>query len=340
MSRFFKQTQKANGRAKKEAAHDNRVLDVEKLLETIHQNVDEQIAGLESSPTAPDVETVFTAVEDGPSVAVAEFPGRYRQMRISRGQEKVFFPEDETDTAAPALEAYRSLRTRLLRLQAKRNFRTMAISSSGKNEGKTLTSLNLAVCCSQLPQYPVLGVDGDFRGRGLTRLLGDPDGPGLSDILAGRVEREAVVLATDIPNLYAVTAGNSPIAPPELFARAAWKEFIAWGKESFKLVLVDSPPVLPLADFELISAASESVLLVVRARVAERQALQKVLAHIDSAKLLGVTLNSVDYTDNHSYEYEYNYRHRPGGSQRNPVRRLAGLSNASGRPGASEPSGS
>lgn len=343
MSRFFKQTQKANDRAKEEAPHDNRVLEVEKLLETIHQSVDEQLAGLEPPPGSK-VEAVLDVGQVSPSAAcaVVECPTeRYRQIRISRASERVFFPEDETIPAPPALEAYRSLRTGLLRLQAKRSFRTLVISSSGQNEGKTLTSLNLAVCCAQLPQYPVLVVDGDLRGRGLTRMLGESEGPGLSEVLAGRVPHEAAVLATDIPNLYAVGAGNSATPPPELFSTVGWKEFIAWCKESFSLVLIDSPPVLPLADFELISAASEGVILVVRARVAKSQTLEKVLAYVDPAKLVGVALNSVSYTAGHSYNYDYNYRlGSKVSAPRSGVRQVASNGLGKGRASGSEPNGS
>jgi capsular exopolysaccharide synthesis family protein len=306
-----------------QASHDPQALDLDKLLETIHERVDQQVAGLDSSLPAPQAEAVLHGPQEDPSPActVMEFPTeRYRQIHVSRACERVFFPENETIPAPPALEAYRSLRTRLLRLQAKRAFRTVAISSSEQNEGKTLTSLNLAICCAQLPQYPVLVVDGDLRRRGLSQLLGDLDGPGLGELLAGRVAREAAVLATDIPNLHVVAAGKTSTPPPELFTQAAWKEFLSWCKESFKLVLVDCPPALPLADFELISASAESVLLVVRARVSQRQSLQRVLAHVDPAKLLGIALNSVPHTDHNSYYYYHDYGSR--GSQRNTVRNL------------------
>ena len=307
MSKFFKQTQKANGRVPKQARHENHVLEVEKLLKTIHQNVDEQVAGVEAESS---IEAVldFARESSAPNCAVAEFSSDDApQVQISRESERVFFPDNGTTPAPPALEGYRSLRTRLLRLQVKRNFRTVAISSAGKGEGKTLTTLNLALCCAQLPEYPVLVIDGDLRGRGLSRLLGNPDVPGLSEMLAGQATRDDIVLATDIPNLYVVGAGNDATPPPELFARAAWKEFAAWCKESFDLVLIDAPPVLPLADFELISGASESVMMVVRARVAQRDMLEKALAHIDPAKLLGATFNSVDHTDGFSYKYDYQY---------------------------------
>jgi protein-tyrosine kinase len=309
VSRFFKHTQKANGGAER-APRENPVLNIEQLLETINQTVDDQLAGIESAPQpAPKVEAVLDAVqEERAPVAcnVVEFATeRFRQVRIPRLAERGFFPESEVTPAPPALEAYRSLRTRLLRHQAKRDFRTLAISSSTKSEGKTLTIFNLALCCAQLPQFPVLVVDGDLRTRGMSRLFGHDEGLGLADVLSGQAALEAAVLASDIPNLFFIPSGIASKPPTELFYGAPWKEFIAWCKENFKLVLVDCPPVLPLADFDLISAGCESIMLVVRARVTEQEALKRILVQVDSSKLLGVTLNSVALGDHKPYEHYY-----------------------------------
>ena len=307
MSRFFKRTEKANGGVPERPSRDSQALDVERLLETIHKAEDDQLAGLESSPRVPKLEAVLDAVQESPSSAcdVVEFPTeRYAQIRVLRS-ERVFFPENEITPAPPALEAYRSFRARLLRLQTKRRFQTLAVSSSAPNEGKTLTTANLALCCAQLPQFPVLVVDGDLRTRGVSKLLGHDAAPGLAELLGGTMACEKAVLATDIPNLHIVPAGDAIKSPPELFSGRLWKEFIAWCKQEFKLVLVDCPPVLPLADFDLISAACEALLLVVRARVTDREALQKILAHVETTKLIGISLNSVARGDHKPYEYYY-----------------------------------
>jgi len=308
VSRFFKQTQKANGGVPERSPRESQALNVEKLLETIHQTVDDQLAGLEPSLRAPKLETVLDAVQENPSVAcdVVEFPThRYRQIRVSRLAERVFFPEGETTPAPPALEAYRSFRARLLRLQAKRHFRTIAVSGSAQDAGKTLTTLNFALCCAQLPEFPILIVDGDLRTRGMSRLVGHDEVQGLAELLDGRLRPEGAVLATDIPNLHILPAGDASRPPPELLSGAPWKDFAAWCKENFRLVLVDCPPVLPLADFDLISAACEAVLLVARSRSTDKEGFERILAHVDGGKLLGVTLNAVAHSDHKPYEYYY-----------------------------------
>lgn len=311
MSKFFKRTQKMNETPAPRAPQPIDVMNVDQLLDSINRSVDEQLAGLDTgldttAPTDRKIATALDSVREGPSVGVVEFPTEaYRTVRLPRGPRRLFFPEDETVPAPPALEAYRSFRTRVLRLQARRQFRTVAITSAAKGDGKTLTSTNLALCCAQLPQFPVLLIDGDLRTHGASRCLGHDEGPGLADVLTGRVAREAAVVATDVPNLHFVCAGDATTNPPELFSGAPWKEFLSWCKDEFKLVLVDCPPALPLADFELISASCDGILVIARARATNKEALERVLVQVDSHKLLGVSLNSVASYDHSYYYYDY-----------------------------------
>jgi len=196
-----------------------------------------------------------------------------------------------SDSLQSAEESYRALRTRLLRLHTAGGLRSVVITSSIPGEGKTLTSLNLALSCSQLHDMRILLVDGDIRTSGLTRSLGIAPMPGLADVLSGQGTAESVVLETNHPNLFFCGAGSAMEPPAELFAGQRWQEFIERCSESFKLVLVDSPPILNLADVELMTAACDGVLLVVRARHTRRDVLQKSASQIDAQKLLGVVYN-------------------------------------------------
>ena len=314
MSKLFKRTQKLDEAPLQHSPRPAEVLNVEELLETINRGVDDQVASLD--PVMPEVNiattldavevkiaTALDAVKERPGVGVVEFPaGGYRQVSIPRNPRRLFFPEEEAVPAPGGLEAYRSFRTRFLRLQAQRQFRTVAITSSAQNEGKTLTSANLALCCAQLSRYPLLLIDGDLRTHGVSRCLGYDEGPGLADVLSGRATREEAVVATDIPNLHFLSAGDAQKPAPELFSGVLWREFIAWCRDHFKLALVDCPPAFPLADFELISASCDGILLVARARVTSKAALERMLAQLDSHKLLGMTLNGANtYHDTYYY---------------------------------------
>jgi len=207
-----------------------------------------------------------------------------------------------SDSLESVLESYRALRTRLLRMSSDQDLRSIIVTSTSQGEGKTFTSLNLASCCAQLQDMRVLLIDGDIRSRGLSRNLGLPPGTGLSEVLAGPCDPENAILATDIPNLYVMSAGSPSMPSAELFAGQRWQDLIAWSKESFRLVLIDSPPVLNLADVELMAAVCDGVLMVVRAHQTKRDMLQKSASQIDSKKLLGVVYNA---TENGSYRYYY-----------------------------------
>ncbi len=106
-------------------------------------------------------------------------------------------------------------------------------------------------------------------------------------------------------------AGSPLIPPPELFAGPRWKELIGWSSECFKIILVDSPPILPLADFELIAAGCDGVLVLVRALSTERESLRKAVNLIDVKKLLGVVMNDIQNSSrDHDYHYGSNHNER------------------------------
>ncbi len=195
-------------------------------------------------------------------------------------------------SVVPAMEAYKSLRTRLLGLQTGRGIRSVVITSAAYADGKTLLSLNLAWCCAQLEDTPVLLVDADLRSRGLTELIGNLSQPGLTDVLSGAVSYEDAICRTSSPNLYVIGAGSSAIEMSEIFSGENWKRFMDWARNFFKLVLVDSLPIGTAADCELIAAGCDGVMVVVRAQMTPRGALEKGLEQIESNKLIGVVWNA------------------------------------------------
>lgn len=209
-----------------------------------------------------------------------------------------------SDMLTSAEEAYRALRTRLLRLRASSQLASIAVTSAAQGDGKTITSLNLALCSAQMHDMRVVLIDADLRTQGLTRLLGTPSGPGLSDVLSGQCEFEDALIATDLPNLYFISGGVPPASPVELLASRRWQELLEASARSFKLTLIDSPPILNLSDAELISAACDGVLVVVRAQKTQREVLEKAVAQLDSKKLLGCVFNGTAHSHN-AYTYGY-----------------------------------
>jgi len=280
MSKFFNETQKANQWAQQKLG--NQDLDVKEMLESLKQG--------------PGSNT---------PLADARF-SQCRQVHVGNGS-TVRLVLHQSEASRAALEAYRGLRTRLMRAQTKTGLKSIAITSSLPGEGKTLTTMNLGLCHAQLPQQRVLVIDADLRTCGLTSMLDHPSMPGLAEVLAGEVTPDEAIVATNQKNLFVLPAGTVLSSPPELFTGSRWQEFIGHCSEMFKVILIDTPPILPLADFELISAACDGVVMVVRAHHGERATLQKTAGVLDPKKLLGVVFNATDVSRKDYYGYGYGY---------------------------------
>jgi capsular exopolysaccharide synthesis family protein len=279
MSKFFDETRKAQERFLGQA--ETQSADIQQVLESVKAS--------------------------GAATEVAKY--RLQSSRKARLARAANIPLISVNGDAPnphtlaALECYRALRTRLLRQQSTGGLRSVVISSTLAGEGKTTTTMNLALSCSRLHDMRVLLVDADLRTRGLSKLHNAPEGPALSEILAGQAKFEDAVMATDLPNLFMVAAGAAPTSTPELFTGPRWKEFVGWCSESFNLILVDSPPILPLTDFELISNACDGILVVVRALGTRREALRKAADQINTKKLIGVVFNGMEARTSGYYYY-------------------------------------
>jgi capsular exopolysaccharide synthesis family protein len=138
-------------------------------------------------------------------------------------------------------------------------------------------------------------------------MLDHPSTPGLAEVLAGEVTPDEAIVATNQKNLFVLPAGTVLSSPPELFTGTRWQEFIGRCGELFKVILIDTPPILPLADFELISAACDGVLMVVRAHHGQRETLHKTAGALDPKKLLGLVFNATDVSRKDYYGYGYGY---------------------------------
>lgn len=272
MSRYFDETNKAM----RWTESVSEKLQVQDLLNAIEGT--EQIAAAKAKPSSKDSRKLTLPVpQDIPLLT-------RRDERLAR-----------------AAESYRTIRTRLLRIGASREMRSFVFSSATPGEGKTLTSVNLALCCTQLSELRVLVVDADLRTHGLSHLLGMVKGPGLSEMLAEDISFEEAVYTTDVPNLSFVPGGENASSPAELFASPRWKEFMSWAADTFGVVLVDAPPILPLTDFELISAGCDGIIFVIRRAHASREAIRRARAHIDQQKLLGCVFNVSEEGSNENY---------------------------------------
>jgi polysaccharide biosynthesis transport protein len=230
----------------------------------------------------------------------------------SRSPKTADVGKDLSNRQSELSEAYFSVLTAVQFSTANGAPRTIAITSSQAQEGKSTSALALARGLASLGSR-VLLVDSDLRNPSLHRSFGTDHGKGLSDVLTGHAVLAEVVRETGVRGLSIVTSGKIPPNPAELLAGEGLTRMMKAASESFDHVLFDSPPVLGLADAPLIARACEGTVFVIEAgRTRSSQArhaldrLMSVRAHI-----LGAVLTKLD-SKNSGYGYGYGYTYRYG----------------------------
>lgn len=189
-------------------------------------------------------------------------------------------------------DAYRSLRTALLLSNAGNPPRVILIASALPREGKTTTSINLALVFAQKDQK-VLLVDGDMRKADLNRCFGISPNGGLSDVLAGGEPSQYYVHYAPVPNLTILPAGTRPPKPPDLLDSERMREMVASWRRDYERVIIDAPPVIGLSDAMILATMADTTVLVLRARQSRHQDLslaQEILGSVN-ANVCGVLVN-------------------------------------------------
>jgi capsular exopolysaccharide synthesis family protein len=207
-----------------------------------------------------------------------------------------------------AAEQYRSLRTRIKRVESGRPLRAIAITSPAKGDGKSLTAANLALTMAQEFQQRVLLIDCDLRRPSVHRLFGLSDGPGLGDVLMNVAEVDQALVALPEYHLTILPAGLPPSRPAELLGSASMRRLLDTLRTRFDRILIDVPPVAPLADLHILAPMVDGLLMIVRAGVTPKPAIERALAGLDASTVLGLVLNESGAETTDSYNYEgYGY---------------------------------
>ena len=207
-------------------------------------------------------------------------------------------------------EAYRALRTSILLSSLGSPPKVILATSALPQEGKTTTSINLAIVLAQRGGR-VLLVDADLRRPGIHKALGLRNTSGLSTLMTGGDGSEDAIVSTEIPNLFVLTAGPPPPQPAELLGSTLMKDYLARWREEFAHIVIDTPPALSVTDAVLLSVDADSVLVVVRSGQTTKAALRRVrdlLSHVN-ARITGVLVNAFDLHSGSSYYYQYDSKH-------------------------------
>ncbi len=205
-------------------------------------------------------------------------------------------------------EAFRTLRTNILFSSAQQGSRSLMITSTGPSEGKTLVAGNLAISLAEAGQR-VLLIDADMRRPKQHELFNLQREPGLSDLLVGSAKASETVRKTETAGLWVLPSGRIPPNPAELLGSTRFDDFFRSLKDHFDWVVIDTPPVMAVADASVVAHKVTGVVFVVGAEMVSRHAAATALAQLENgrAKLLGGVLNRVDL-DRNPYYYSQYYR--------------------------------
>ncbi|MBV9083347.1 MAG: CpsD/CapB family tyrosine-protein kinase [Acidobacteriaceae bacterium] len=250
-----------------------------------------------------------TPADSGATTELALYKVAFRTVPLRLSAKTPVLPFDGADPNTA--EEYRLLRTRILQHPAVP--RMVVISSASAGDGKTVTAVNLAGTLAMKTDARVLLIDADMRRSSVARMLGIPSEPGLSEVLRGECSLDdAIVCTTELPNLHVLPAGVTPRNPAELLDSALWQSIADNLRNRFAYIVVDSTPMDAVADFELVQAVCDGILVVIRPDHTNRKLFDAALKRRPAERVLGVVINGIEAWPFSKAETSYYGAYRQG----------------------------
>ena len=260
-------------------------------------------------------ETLDTSVKSAP--ALAELTGAAVLSTV---------PVDSRAKRAPLIvagsagsvraEALRQLRTNLQFVNVDAPARAIAVTSAVPGEGKTTTACNLAIVFAEAGKRVVI-VDADLRRPRVAEYLNVEGAVGLTNVLAGQATVDDALQQWGTSGVFVLPAGSIPPNPSELLGSRNMEALLASLRQGFDVVIVDTPPLLPVTDGAVAATIVDGTVLVFRCgktTTAQARSAADALAAVD-ARVLGCVLNMVPRKSSGAYTY-YDYGSRPAGGRR------------------------
>jgi polysaccharide biosynthesis transport protein len=233
--------------------------------------------------------------------------------------------------SSPVAESFRTLLTSVVLSTAPQPPQVLLTTSSTAGEGKTVTSLNLAIALAQRGE-PTLLIDADLRHPSIGKALNLLNGTGLATYLTGAHDIETALRDfPPVPTLWAMPAGPTPPNPAQLLSSSAMESMLRELRKRFKFVVIDSPPVLPVTDAMILSTLVDGVIFVVESGSTVRAAVtrSRKILHNVGANVLGIVLNKVDLRHD-GYYGEYGHYYYRADNKELPVKSKAATSHFPG----------
>ena len=217
---------------------------------------------------------------------------------------------------APRAEQFRVLRTNLQFIDIGAEIGSFVITSAVPGEGKTMTSANLAIALAQAGRR-VLLIDGDLRRGRAAEVFGLERSVGFTTTLIGRTDLADAIQIHSESGVHVLASGPTPPNPSEVLQSPATQELLSRLRAAYDIVLIDAPPLLPVADAAILSRDTDGAIMVVAYGRTSREELRQARNRLDGvgARLLGVVVNKAPRRGGRAYGYaaEYTYEYAPTG---------------------------
>jgi polysaccharide biosynthesis transport protein len=258
------------------------------------------------------VQTVEQVEEGLPLPVLASVPEYKEDLAAMRLSDDVLPLVTLLAPRSAGTEAYRLLRTAITLMPVSQKHRVISLTSCGPGEGKSTTALNLAVVLATQSKR-VLLIDADLRKPTIAQRLKMPatDQPGLSRFLSDLTvaPEECIQKVPEVAGLDVIPVQEIPPFPSELLGQGRLEQLLAWSRDHYDYVLIDTPPVLLVTDALIIASHCDTLLVVVRIGVAQKRALRRIRQDLAKypGKQTGVVVNALPHADTYYGGYG-NYR--------------------------------
>jgi capsular exopolysaccharide synthesis family protein len=200
-----------------------------------------------------------------------------------------------TSPGSFAAEQYQGLRLTIERLTRAQGAQVLAITSPAAGEGKTLTAVNLAGALARESDGRILLIDADLRRPAIATTLALTNTPGLTDVLdSEQLELSSVAQHVSPLPLWAVTSGSAGAGIHRLLRSPRFEPLLQRARQEFDVVVIDTPPLLPVFDSAVLSRIVDQLLVVVAANQTPRKLLGEALNLVDPSKVMGIVFNRDD----------------------------------------------
>ncbi|WP_162601143.1 tyrosine-protein kinase family protein [Occallatibacter savannae] len=207
------------------------------------------------------------------------------------------------DSESPAGEAFHLLGVRLRHMRRQRPLKKVLITSSIPQEGKSLTAANLACTLALRTQQKVLLLEGDVRRPTQSKIFGLPNKPGICEWLNGERAIVKSMYKLDGPGIWILPAGQATGESLDLLQSGRAIPLMEQLTDWFDWVVIDSPPILPLADTSVWTNLADGILLVARQGTTQKRQLKRGLEALGNQRVIGAVLNSAKGISHADYYY-------------------------------------